>query len=274
MERIATFDREYNVWGRQRMMFRGRLTHDSTDVRTVAQVVGQPIQAFDGQEYGPTEILMRIAVRLILTACATALVLTLASAQGGGAERQKLLDTIVARGDKAMAEGNTEQARAAWSLVLAFDPAHTSAKKKLSGLPGGGGNFVLSSEEQVVSRNVISNSWGDEWCDFPTPTPTMESVDLRMLSDTRLLPKLNSTRLGPACKVSTAPGSTAPGVYLFLAKPALSIAEVRQVYGQPQSEKKHGNGEGFESLTYGRFRISLARMGAQSQCCFRRFQNE
>ena len=193
---------------------------------------------------------MRFSMRFGLAVGAIALASTLSFAQAGGAERQRLVDAVIARGDKALAAGNTHEARAAWSLVAGFDPANAVAKKKLGALPGGGGNFALSGDEQALSRDVISNNWGDEWCDFPQPLPAMEQVALRMSADTRLLPNLKTTTLSVPCR-----GSGTSGVLLFLAKPDLSIADVRQAYGQPQAEKKHGDGKGYESLTYGRFRV-------------------
>ena len=92
----------------------------------------------------------------------------------------------------------------------------------------------------------------------------MELVNLRMLADTRLLPSLHSNGLGIACK-----GSVTSGAFLFLAKPGLSITEVRQVYGQPQSAKLHGNGQGFEALTYGRFRILFGKDGSAVAVVFK-----
>jgi hypothetical protein len=49
------------------------------------------------------------------------------------------------------------------------------------------------------------------------------------------------------------------GAFIFLAKPLLSMVEVRQAYGKPQIESKDADGS--EVLTYGRFRVLGAKDG-------------
>ena len=49
------------------------------------------------------------------------------------------------------------------------------------------------------------------------------------------------------------------GAFIFLSKPLLSMADVRQAYGKPQTERKDSDGS--EVLTYGRFRILGAKDG-------------
>jgi len=75
-----------------------------------------------------------------------------------------------------------------------------------------------------------------------------------MLADEQLLPSLRTTTW--SAKSGLCSGSVS---FVFLAKPRLSMADVREKYGQPQAERKNANGS--ETLTYGRFRVLGAKDG-------------
>jgi hypothetical protein len=73
----------------------------------------------------------------------------------------------------------------------------------------------------------------------------MEITNLQMLLDERLVGDLRySSLVGKGEK-----NESAFGVFLFLHKPSLSIEQVLQTYGEPQS--RHSD----NILTYGRLRI-------------------
>ena len=117
--------------------------------------------------------------RIAIVAGVSILVPSLACAQVRADPRKDALDAAVARGDQAIANGQKEQASAAWSLVLAFEPSHAEAKKKIDALPGAG--FSASSEETAFASSAIGKTGSADWCGFPEPMPAMELVAIRML---------------------------------------------------------------------------------------------
>lgn len=187
---------------------------------------------------------------------------TLVFAQVSTDDRQKAIDALLARGDKLAADGDSEQARSAWDLVLEYAPTNSAAKAKLAALPSTDLS-PLSKEEQAIAIDVISNSHGENLCAFPPAAPAMETVNLRMLVDTRLLPGLKMATVVPLCD-----GRHASGVSLFLTKSALSAADVVSTYGQPQQEKDRIEGRGYRSLTYGRLRILATEDGRVAAVVF------
>lgn len=174
-----------------------------------------------------------------------------------GNPRTKALADAVARGDKALAAGQPRQASAVWSLLLLFEPNHAEVKKKIDTLPpgSGGGNFSRTPAEiEFMSAAIGSMDTAEDLCGFPEATPEMDLVAVRMISDSRLLPNLE------ALQFSVQSGKCAgSGAFIFLAKPLLLMAEVRQAYGKPQAERKAADGS--EVLTYGRLRILGAKGG-------------
>ncbi|MGB7219124.1 MAG: hypothetical protein WBD07_09985 [Vicinamibacterales bacterium] len=174
-------------------------------------------------------------------------------AQAAQAARQRAVDAVVARGVKALADGQPEQARATWTLALAFEPGHAEARKQLDALRPA--MFALNEEERAFVGETAGKSDSGDWCVFPEHTPEMEVVMLRMLADVRLLPNLRVTNLS-----FRRAGCDTPGVFIFVARSALSIAQVRQVYGQPQLASTKDNGA--EVLTYGHLRIVGTKEGA------------
>jgi hypothetical protein len=174
-----------------------------------------------------------------------------------GNPRAKALADAVARGDKALATGQPRQASAAWSLILLFEPNHAEVKKKLDALPpgSGGGNFSLTQAEIDFMTAAIGGMDTDkDLCGFPEATPDMDLATIRMISDARLLPNLQASPF--SAQSGKCAGS---GAFIFIAKPLLSMAEVRQAYGKPQAERKDADGS--EVLTYGRIRILGAKDG-------------
>jgi hypothetical protein len=172
--------------------------------------------------------------------------------------RAKALADALVRGDKALAAGQPKQASAAWSLLLLFEPNHAGAKKKIDALPPGSGGDSFhrtTAEIGFLTGAIGSMDTAEDLCGFPTATPDSDLANLRMISDERLLPNLESSPVGPAHS-GTCAGSSA---FIFLAKPLLSIVEVRQAYGKPQLERKDADGS--EVLTYGRFRVLGAKDG-------------
>lgn len=102
-----------------------------------------------------------------------------------------------------------------------------------------------------VVRGMDTNK---DLCGFPEATPDMDLATIRMISDARLLPNLEASPF--SAESGKCAGSAA---FIFLAKPVLSMAEVRQAYGKPQAERKDADGS--EVLTYGRVRILGAKDG-------------
>ena len=183
---------------------------------------------------------------------------TLVACGETGNPRAKALADALARGDKALAAGHPKQASAAWSLLLLYEPNQAEAKKKIDALPpgAGGGNFSRTNAEIGFLTGAIgSMNTAEVLCGFPAATADIDLANLRMISDERLLPNLESSPVGPARSGKCA-GS---GAFIFLAKPLLSMVEVRQAYGKPQIEEKDAHGA--EVLTYGRFRILGAKDG-------------
>lgn len=183
---------------------------------------------------------------LLLPALAVVLLSSTACAQAN--PRAKALADAVARGDKALAGGDSKQAGAAWSIVLAFEPNHPEAKKKIDTLPGEG--FSLLEPERVILMSVLNSAKPEDWCGFPMPTPAMDLVAIQMISDLKLLPSLRST--------SFSTSECSGGSYVFLGKPSLTASEVKAKYGKPQSERKDADGE---VMTYGRFRVIADKDG-------------
>ncbi|MBI5280720.1 MAG: hypothetical protein HY858_03485 [Candidatus Solibacter usitatus] len=185
------------------------------------------------------------------------LTISLAACGQTGNPRAKALADAVARGDKALAAGQPRQASAAWSLLLLFEPNHAEVKKKLDALPPGseGGNFSRTQAEIGFMMAAIREmDTGKDLCGFPEATPDMDLATIRMISDARLLPNLESSPFSVQSG-----GCAGSGAFIFLAKPLLSMAEVRQAYGKPQAERKDADGS--EVLTYGRVRILGAKDG-------------
>ena len=171
--------------------------------------------------------------------------------------RAKAVADAVARGDKALAAGQPKQAGAAWSLLQLFEPNHADAKKKIDALPpgSGGGNYSRTQAEISFMMSVVrSMDTAKDLCGFPEPTPDSDVANMRMISDPRMLPNLE------ASPFSAQSGACAgQAAFIFLAKPALSMAEIRQIYGKPQTERKDADGS--EVFTYGRLRILGAKDG-------------
>jgi hypothetical protein len=112
----------------------------------------------------------------------------------------------------------------------------------------------LAATEQAFVLEGLRQTSSQDWCGFPNSTPKMDLVNLKMLADVRLLPSLRTT----SWRAQT--GSCAgTGSFVFLAKPRVSMADVRQKYGQPQSERRDVSGS--ETLTYGRFRVMGGKDG-------------
>ncbi len=152
-----------------------------------------------------------------------------------GNPRTKAIAEVVARGDKALVAGQPRQAGAAWSLLRLFEPNHAEAGKKIDALPPGseGGNFRRTQAEiDFMSAAIGAMDTAQDTCGFPEATPDMDLVTLRMISDARLLPNLEASQF--SVQNGKCAGS---GAFVFLAKPLLSMVEVRQSYGR---EEKHG----------------------------------
>jgi hypothetical protein len=175
-----------------------------------------------------------------------------ASTQGMEAERMKALAALVARGAKALADGQTEQARAAWTLAVAFAPDDVEAREKLGGVPPA--MFSLTEQERAFMSETVGKSDSGDWCTFPEPTPRMEVIALKILADTRLLPNLRVTNLS-----FSRAGCDSQGVFMFVARPDMTMAELRQAYGEPQvATKKDG---AVDVFTYGPLRFVGTREG-------------
>ena len=168
-----------------------------------------------------------------------------------GNPRAKALSDALARGDKALAAGQRKQASAAWNLLLLFEPNHVEAKKRIDSVPTEPRGDILPAEFDVMRSAVLRGIQSPEdLCGFPTTRSDFDLVNLRMISDSRLLPNLE-TSPGPIQSEQCANSNS--DVFVFLARPDLSMAEVRRAYGKPQAEKKDTDGS--EVLTYARFRV-------------------
>ncbi len=169
-------------------------------------------------------------------------------AQGTEAERIKALAALVARGTKALADGQTEQA----TLAVAFEPDDMDARQKLGGIPPT--MFSLTEQERAFMTETVSRSDAGDWCMFPEPTPRMEIAALKMFADARLLPSLRVTNLS-----FSRAGCEPQGVFIFMARPTMTMAELRQIYGPPQETAKKDDGA--DVFTYGALRMVGTKEG-------------
>jgi len=92
-----------------------------------------------------------------------------------------------------LADGQTEQARAAWTLAVALEPDDVEAREKLGGVPPA--MFSLTEQERTVHERDGRQERFGRLVTFPEPTPRMEVVVLTMLADTRCCPTCGWTNL-------------------------------------------------------------------------------
>ena len=160
--------------------------------------------------------------------------------------RDSAISAAMARGDSVLATGDTAEARVVYQVILAFDTANVEARKRFAQLPDRG--LVVTDDEAQRVNKVTPALNPTYWCQFPAASDSGELLNLQMLSDGSLLPKLRSAGL-------RAQSGKCRGIdaFLMLGQPTATIAQVRERYGAPQSEAKNSNGS--VVLTYGRFRI-------------------
>jgi len=166
--------------------------------------------------------------------------------------RGSAISAAIARGDSVLVAGDTNEARMVYRVILAFDSTNAEARKRFTPLPDRG--LVVSDDEAQHANRVTPALNPAYWCEFPAPSDSGELLNLQMLSDVRLLPKLRSAGLRASsgkCRGLDA--------FLMLGQPTATIAQVRERYGAPQAEAKNRNGS--VVLTYGRFRIFAGKDG-------------
>src|SRR5262245_9291159 len=162
------------------------------------------------------------------------------------AHRDRALSAAMARGDSVLAAGDTTEARMVYRVIIAFDSMNVEAVKRFMVLPYR--PLAVTADEGQRVNQVSLAMKPDHWCKFPTPTDSELLVDIEMLSDIRLLPKLRSARV--RAQSGKCEGTNA---FLLVGQPTATITEVRDRYGAPHDEVK--NSDGSVVLTYGSFRI-------------------
>ena len=166
--------------------------------------------------------------------------------------RDSAISAVIARGDSVLAAGDTSEARMVYQVILAYDSTSAEARKRFAALPDRG---VVVTDDEAQRVNKVSTILNPAyWCDFPVESDSGELLNLEMLSDVRLLPKLRTA--GLRAQSGKCRGTDA---FIMLGQPTATIAQVRKRYGAPQAEAKNRNGS--VVLTYGRFRIYGAKDG-------------
>lgn len=156
------------------------------------------------------------------------------SQQGQPTARTALIQALVASGDAAP-EGDRHFA---YQMALRYAPNDSSIKDKLSGPT----NFNASNEELKQMQSAIFDSHSDDYGNWPEPTAEMESTELRILVDRKLVGNLRSSS-------ASIQGKTA---LLMLHAPQRTVADVLSEYGTPSADQTRGD---IRILTYGRIRL-------------------
>lgn len=163
--------------------------------------------------------------------------------KGDGAEpanASKLVATLVARGDAAQAK-DKNAAYLAYSFAARYAPDDDSLKDKIKAL--GPQGLLLTQAEIDRSQRAIRQAFDEDLVEWPDPAPQVDGLELRILTDRRLVGNLRHTKLGLK-------GAT---VNVFLSQPTLTVAQARSVLGKPSAERKTRRGSAV--LTYGRLRL-------------------
>jgi hypothetical protein len=166
--------------------------------------------------------------------------------------RDRAISAAIARGDSVLAAGDTNEARIVYRVILAFDSTNVEARKRFTPLPDRG--LVITEDEAQHANKVTPTLNPAYWCNFPVQSDSGQLLNLEMLSDVRLLPRLRSA--GLRAQLGKCRGIDA---FLMLGQPTSTIGQVRERYGAPQAEAKNPNGS--VVLTYGRFRIFGSKDG-------------
>jgi hypothetical protein len=170
-----------------------------------------------------------------------------ANAQSPIADRVKLVNQLVARGD-ALRGPSKESARAAYLLARTFaggdegDKAVTRLiEEKIAALGSQTKNLLGQMGRMQEAFDAVEDT--SDFSNFPKRMAASDLVNLRMLLDDRLIPDPLFTEI------------QVPGVRcnLILAKPNVSMAQIRETYGPPSAERTMKKGG--QILTYGMFRI-------------------
>src|SRR5262245_22255037 len=135
--------------------------------------------------------------------------------------RDSALSAAIARGDSVLAAGDTTEARMVFQVILGFDSTNVEARKRFTPLPDRG--LVVSDDEAQRVNKVTPSLKSDYWCDFPAPSDSGELLNLEMLSDVRLLPKLRSA--GLRAQSGKCRGMDA---FLMLGQQTSTIGQVRE----------------------------------------------
>lgn len=170
-----------------------------------------------------------------------------AAAQSPEAERVKLARQLVAKGD-GLRDKNKESARAAYQLARHFVGGDTGDKSvvkpiedKIVALGGQTLNLLGQAGRMQEAFDAVEST--ADFTNFPKRNVGSDIVNLRMLLDQKLVPDPLFTKL------------QVPGVLcnLILAKPDLTMSQIREAYGASTTERLMKNGGLI--LTYGMFRI-------------------
>lgn len=184
---------------------------------------------------------------------------------GMSPEYASVFRAAIARGDQALARGDSGGARSIWKAVHAISP-NASVQSRISRLPAPSG-WQPSEQDEIflVSASGLENL--ENYCDFPEATDSMRLTSLRMIADTEIVPNLSSVGIAasPNCPfpdrscLSITPEQDFESTggrcdaLVFLGAPALSIDEIIARYGAPQTDAR--NQYGGRILTYGVIRI-------------------
>ncbi|HUU30794.1 MAG TPA: hypothetical protein VMY69_01685 [Phycisphaerae bacterium] len=170
-------------------------------------------------------------------------------------DHRQLVAALVARGEAA---GGQDPQEAQWAYFFAARYAPDDAQ--IRGKAGALGWRFAATEAELAAMGAHVLNLREEFCrDWPDPVPQMEIVELRMLLDEQLVGNLRFSNF-----TFQEAGETAR---MFLSKPTLSAAQVREIYGKPSAEKEYPDGDLL--LTYGRLRLVVLKGGEVATVLFR-----
>lgn len=161
-----------------------------------------------------------------------------------GLSRDKLVARLIAKGDEFATKDDyvsVDGAQACYSLAIVYSPDDRNLAKKYERFSTRLPSIDRDMKQRVT--DLVQNVKLD-YSGWAKPSAEMERTELRILVDGQLLRDLKRGSL-------TMNGQKSPS--FFYSKPWMTLSQVRQAYGEPQSERKlEGGGR---AAWYGRILI-------------------